>query len=287
MSLIHIARHGQSLGSFNEEEVKEGIVSKRFVGEDLSWKAGMPEWRPLEEMSAAWGFELTPSQSIEEDATPPPASEPAWERRSEVGFFVALYQTIRAVLFHPGKTFSKLSTTGGLLTPLFYYAMMSMVAFAAVLLYQLPAILKNPTLLSSQLEGISHQKLIAGFAAVWLLSPLFFMIGIFVSSGLTHLSLKIIARTKEPFAATFRTMCYSMGSASIFQLLPFFGGIVSAIWGVIAYSIGLKKVHRISGWRIFCAILLSVALFIIFYLGAFLIASIVMNYLSLHYPSIK
>ncbi|MEI6416511.1 MAG: hypothetical protein WCO92_02190 [Verrucomicrobiota bacterium] len=40
--VIHIARQGQSLGSFSEEEVSEGIASKRFSKEDdLAWTSGM------------------------------------------------------------------------------------------------------------------------------------------------------------------------------------------------------------------------------------------------------
>ena len=108
MSQIHIARHGQSLGSFTEEEIKEGIRSQRFVGEDLSWKAGMSEWLPLKETVIAWGLDAVPAKSLAVGAELPLLSEPAWERRAELGFFQALAQTIGAVLFHPRKTFSKL-----------------------------------------------------------------------------------------------------------------------------------------------------------------------------------
>lgn len=282
MSQIHIARHGQSLGSFTEEEIKEGIRSQRFVGEDLSWRSGMSDWRPLEETAAAWGLDAVPIKSAGDEL--PLLTEPAWERRAELGFFQALTRTIGAVLCHPRKTFSKLKVEGGLLRPFFYYLLMSVVTFGVTLCYQMPSILKNPTLLPSQLEGVSHRTLILGVVIVWILSPIFFAGGIFISSFLTHLSLKLIARTKEPFQATFRTMCYAMGSASVTQLIPFVGGIVSAVWGVIIYFIGLKKVHRVSAWRLFFATLLSVILFVIFYLAIIVLASIAMSYLPVHVP---
>ena len=282
MSQIHIARHGQSLGSFTEEEIKEGIRSQRFVGEDLSWKSGMSDWRPLEETAVAWGLDAVPVKSADDEL--PLLSEPAWERRDECGFFQALIRTIGAVLFHPGTTFLKLKVDGGLLKPFFYYLLMSAVTFGVTLCYQMPSILKNPTLLSSQLEGVPHRTLILGVIIVWILSPIFFAGGIFISSFLTHLSLRLIARTKEPFQATFRTMCYAVGSASITQLIPFFGGIVSAIWGVITYFIGLKKVHRVSAWRLFFAILFSVVLFVVFYLAIIMLASIAMSYLPVNVP---
>jgi hypothetical protein len=282
MSQIHIARHGQSLGSFTEEEIKEGIQSQRFIGDDLSWRSGMSDWRPLEETAVAWGLDAVPLKSLAVDDALPLLSEPAWERRSECGFFQALIRTISAVLCHPRKTFSALKVDGGLLSPLFYYLLMSAFTFGVVLCYQMPSVLKNPTLLSSQLEGVPQRTLILGFFIVWILSPLFFTGGIFISSFLTHLSLKLIARTKEPFQATFRTMAYAVGSASIAQLIPFVGGIVSAIWGVITYFIGLKKVHRVSAWRLFFSIFFSVILFVVFYLAVIVLASIAMSYLPGH-----
>ncbi|MBM3857129.1 MAG: DUF4339 domain-containing protein [Verrucomicrobia bacterium] len=287
MSQIHIARHGQSLGAFTEEEIKEGIQSRRFVGDDLSWRSGMSEWLPLKETVIAWGLDAVPATSLTGADEMPLMSEPAWERRAEVGFFKAIVQTISAVLCKPGTTFSKLKVDGGLMRPLFYYLLMSAVTFGVVLCYQLPSILKNPTLLSSALEGVSPRTLLLGFGIIWILSPLFFTGGIFISSFLTHLSLKIIAKTKEPFQATFRTMCYAVGSASITQLIPFVGGIVSAIWGVIIYFIGLKKVHRISGGRLFFSVFLSVVLFVLFYLVIIVLASVAMGVFAGHPPVVS
>ncbi len=282
MSQIHIARHGQSLGSFTEEEVKEGIQSQRFVGEDLSWRSGMSDWRPLEETAVAWGLDAVPVKSLTVNEELPLLSEPAWERRSECGFFQALIRTLGAVLCHPRKTFLALKIDGGLLGPLFYYLLMSVLTFGVVLCYQMPSVLKNPTLLSPQLEGVPQRTLILGVFIVWILSPLFFTGGIFISSFLTHLSLKLIARTKEPFQATFRTMCYAVGSASIAQLIPFIGGIVSVIWGVFTYFIGLKKVHRVSAWRLVFSIFFSGVLFVIFYLAIIVLVSLAMSYLPGH-----
>jgi hypothetical protein len=41
MSLIHVAHHGTSLGSFDFKEIAAGIASKRFAAEDLVWREGM------------------------------------------------------------------------------------------------------------------------------------------------------------------------------------------------------------------------------------------------------
>lgn len=262
MSSIYIARHGKSLGSFNEEEVREGIASKRFVQEDLVWRAGMNDWLPLHEVADAWGFDTsTLGGTAAEMIKPPVCTEPAWERREEVGFLSALYQTIKMVLLAPNITFSKLRTTGGMLIPLLYYVIMTSFSFTITMLFQLPQILKNPSLLGPQLATFSQHAIIAGFFGLILISPFIFIIGILFSSAVTHLSLKIIKGAQEPFEATFRVFCYALGSVAIFQILPFLGGIIGAIWGVVAYFIGLKKVHALSGARTSFAILISVAIY--------------------------
>jgi len=47
MSQYHIARNGQQLGVFAEEEIQPGIVTGRFLSDDLFWTEGMADWQPL------------------------------------------------------------------------------------------------------------------------------------------------------------------------------------------------------------------------------------------------
>ena len=49
---IHIGRNGQQLGTFNEEEVREGLARGTFLGTDLAWQEGMSEWKPLSSFPA-------------------------------------------------------------------------------------------------------------------------------------------------------------------------------------------------------------------------------------------
>jgi uncharacterized RDD family membrane protein YckC len=43
----HIARGGQQIGTFAEEEVRSGLAAGRFQGGDLCWTEGMMDWQPL------------------------------------------------------------------------------------------------------------------------------------------------------------------------------------------------------------------------------------------------
>lgn len=46
----HVGRNGQQLGQFTEEEVRQGLESGRFLTSDLTWREGMPQWKPLGEV---------------------------------------------------------------------------------------------------------------------------------------------------------------------------------------------------------------------------------------------
>ena len=125
MANIHIARNHQSLGSFSEESVREGIQSGRFTSSDLAWREGMPEWKPLGDMAPQWGMDLpAPSLEVEEPSVavemelPGEGHEPAWEEREPLGFFPAITRTVSAVLLRPTQTFASLKQTGGLANPL-------------------------------------------------------------------------------------------------------------------------------------------------------------------------
>ena len=51
MATIHITRGTTSLGTFSEDEVREGLRTGRFVSNDLGWKEGMATWEPLSKFS--------------------------------------------------------------------------------------------------------------------------------------------------------------------------------------------------------------------------------------------
>lgn len=260
MSLIHIARHGQSLGTFKEEEVREGIQSKRFLSEDLVWREGMSDWHSLPEMADAWGWNALPT--LEANEEPPSFMEPAWEKRSEIGFFQAFFQTIVSVLFHPAKVFSKMNPGGSLSAPIGYYVLTNFIVMVLVLFVQVPQVLKNPGLFAPALVNMPHSFIIIGFVFFALISPLLFIFGLFLSSSILHLSLKMVGAAHQPWKATCRTFSYGFGATAIFQLLPF-GGLLTFFWGFVITFLGLKKVHDASTARICFSILLTFVLFVL------------------------
>ena len=51
MATIHITRGTTGLGTFSEEEVREGLRTGRFAGTDLGWREGMAQWQPLSQFT--------------------------------------------------------------------------------------------------------------------------------------------------------------------------------------------------------------------------------------------
>ncbi|MBX9743512.1 MAG: YIP1 family protein [Chthoniobacterales bacterium] len=264
MSLIHVARHGQTVGIFNEEDLREEINQQRLYAEDLIWKQGMIDWRPLHEMTQEWGWDVLTLKTMKNDSPLPPLLVPLpWEELGTRNFFSAFFNTLRAVLFSPKITFSRLDTKGGFIAPLLFYVLTASTIFTATLLMLLPQVLKNPSTFSPQLATLSQKSIIIGFVGLLVLAPFIFIAGVFLSSSIAHLSLKILGVARRPFRATLRIVCYSFGSTACFQLIPFVGSILGAVWGLVLYSIGLKEVYTLSKWRTFFVILLSIAFYLV------------------------
>lgn len=255
MALIHIARDHKPFGTVTEEELREGIFSGKFISGDLVWREGMSEWRPLGEMARQWGME-TPAPALAPVVKAEPLSpeagsgtEPAWEDRDRLGFFPAISRTVSAVLMRPAETFAAMRRTGGLADPLLYFVLLSTVSFAVSVLYQLATTTLNPASLPPGFPHASKGALSVALIGSILLSPALYVIGSFISSGITHLCLKLLGGANRPFETTFRVLCYGQASAAVFNLLPLCGGLIALIWGAYVIIIGLREAHGTTGWK--------------------------------------
>jgi hypothetical protein len=275
---IWINRAGQNLGRFTLEEVQRGLDQGQFVPGDLGWQEGMETWRTLAGFPGlrmpqprAESSSLAPVPPTSTDATPPsgdktlttiegPEDGPAWERRQQLGFFKALTQTWKEILFNPSASFARMKTTGGFTTPFLFNLTMVIIWGFFTLIYRLlltgmfatAGSIRND---SSYLLGMSAGT--SALAVVVILAVAVPMIVAFnfVNAGITHLCLSLFKGTSKNYEATYRVMCYSY-SAWIFALVPCAGGLVAGIWGLVSSIIGLSKVHKTESWRAAVGVLL-------------------------------
>src|SRR5476651_1619715 len=120
MATIHVNRGGTNLGTFSEEEVRNGLRAGRFQATDLGWREGMAAWQPLSQFTE-FAADIAAAPAAGSAApTPPPApgtppSRPAavvatpapphgartglpWENRLGHGLVAAFFETVRLVL---------------------------------------------------------------------------------------------------------------------------------------------------------------------------------------------
>src|SRR5262249_52963419 len=147
---IWINRAGQNLGTFTQEEVQRGLTQGQFVVTDLGWQEGMETWKPLSEFPS---LQMPPPKDVPPAPMPAPPmvssvqesalsrideieDGPAWEQRQTLGFFKALFETWKEVLFKPGTAFARMKTTGGFGSPLLFMVVMFVIWAVFALGYQ-------------------------------------------------------------------------------------------------------------------------------------------------------
>ena len=258
MAMIHVNRGATSLGAFSEEEVREGLRNGRFAPSDIGWREGMASWQPLSQF---------PELAATAPAAPPPQtgatliSEPAaprsglpWDERQTKGLFNAFIETLQMVLGKPVVAFTAMKREGGLGEPLLYAVIGG--TFGGVF-----AVTYNFALRSFGSFGDRHgamEHLFGGIGWIFLLilTPLFVAIGMFVASAILHVCLMIVGGAKQSFETTFRVVCFAEGSASPLLVIPFCGGLITGIWKIVLYCIGLARAHETDTGRAVIAVLL-------------------------------
>jgi hypothetical protein len=162
---------------------------------------------------------------IEEIETPYAEGIP-WEERKILGFFPALFATIKESLFFPTSFFKRILKKGGYEDPIRY----------AMILYGIGIIGRTfLSLIFGRTDG--------GFwILIGLILWLFFgiiggIIGLFIWSGIIHLFLRFVGSGGGGFQATFRVYSY-LTSMIIPGLIPLVGGIMGGVFGEFLESIG-------------------------------------------------
>ncbi len=249
--MIHLNRDRQNLGQFSPEEVAEGLRNNRFLPTDLAWREGMEDWQPLSTFSdlpvAAEAVPPTPGPGSEQPPVAQGHLKPEWERQQETGLPRAWLATVRQVFTDPVATFRGMSKTGGFQKPFIY-------CYVASLVCALVGIFES----LAWLRVLPHHLLPAGYGddpSHTVVSQLVFTIPImlvagllvpFACSGIYFLMVKMLTKKAVSFETVFRAYCYTMGTMSLFNLLPvppiqavqltyvFFISIIAVTYQVIA-----------------------------------------------------
>jgi endogenous inhibitor of DNA gyrase (YacG/DUF329 family) len=191
-------------------------------------------------------------------------SEVPWDKESKGQWINAFYFTLKQSLIEPFVFFRAVAAGKGMIRPLVYGNIISLIVFIFAAAYQMgfQFIEAAPELASGIKDAIFPSLAVTGPLAILLFSvmgflfvPVLVSLGIFIQSALLHLGLLIAGGAKRCFSDTFRTACYSLGP-NVFQILPFIGGMISGVWLIVLNIIGLKVVHETTYPRSIFAVFL-------------------------------
>src|SRR5438477_5581663 len=258
MAMIHVNRGATSLGVFSEEEVREGLRTGRFVSTDIGWREGMANWQPLSqfpELGAAapvappaqTGAATAPEHVVARSGLP-------WDERQTKGLINAFIETLQMVLSRPVAAFTAMKREGGLGEPLLYATIGGTFGGVFAVTYNFALRLFTP--FGDRQGAVAHLFGGLGWIFLLVLTPLFVAIGVFVASAILHVCLMIVGGAKQAFETTFRVVCFAEGSASPLLVIPFCGGLITGIWKIVLYCIGLAHAHETDTGRAVISVLL-------------------------------
>lgn len=273
MPEIHLGRGRDRLGLFTDDEVLDGLRAGRFFLSDLGWREDMADWRRLAdfpEFSTAGAMAPSLPLPLEPDAAAP-ADEWPWAERKTRGLLRAFFATARLVLRSPRAAFSAMprDEDPGASGAALLFAFLGVAAASLLLLVSGSVMLlmmaAAPGAASAAhapqpLPGVSGDALILVLAIGWPMLTCALFLGFIVATAawaaLIHLCLKIANCAREPFAATFRVLCYAGGATAFLLAVPFIGIFLSLIANLLAVTAGLSAVHGQPLGRVMLAMLL-------------------------------
>jgi len=201
----------------------------------------------------------------------PPGGAPVpplpWEDRDRIGFFPALFETVKLFVTSPTEAYARAKERGDYLSPLLFAVIIGWVMgiigqlwnllFQGAWLSMIPADFRDQ--MGAMGMGASSA---AGFVLGLILTPVIIVVVVFIWSGIVHLFLMMLGGHKQSasgFEGTFRAIAYAQ-TASLAQIIPVFGGLIALVWGIVLEVIGLVRMHRTSTGKAAGAVLLPIVL---------------------------
>ena len=217
------------------------------------------------------GQELLPAEGST-PPPPPPESQPvmmpggnAGSRPRGVvpfedpskGFFGGMLETIKLVLFQPTRFFSEYRMDGSIGRPMVFAIVVGWFAVAIGLLWGLLLNASVMTMISQYIPAsefsseqfLPQYMLTTAFSIISLiLAPIMIVIGLFILAGIYHLFLLMVGGATRGFETTFNVVSYR-SATKLFNVVPFCGGLIAWIYGLVVSIIGLYCAHETDGWK--------------------------------------
>ncbi|NQV30808.1 MAG: hypothetical protein HQ508_07970 [Candidatus Marinimicrobia bacterium] len=169
---------------------------------------------------------------------------PPWEKKHEIGFFVAFIETIKAFLMRPASTYSVMRRKAGIGDALVYTVAIQVFSF----LWLFAVTDASPEMFLPQSPEFQElfqlpenfgQKLV-------ILYPFTVIILQFLAAYAFHLALSWRNLQNYDFSLIFRIVAYTSGTAAILSLIPIVGGFLSILMTVYLAYVGLRTIYALD-----------------------------------------
>jgi hypothetical protein len=171
---------------------------------------------------------------------------PPWERWRRLGFSTALWLTWRDSVFRPVRFFRRLPPRSGFGPAIAYLVIVTVIGFFFSFYWG-----TVQGAVSGASEGELGVTLLGGLVTVVfglaLAVPLYVAL-LFVIVAVVHVGFMVVGAGRRGYEATFRAMAYASGPAA-FAVFPFFGPILSGVWGMVITYIAVREVQRTTNGR--------------------------------------
>jgi len=188
-----------------------------------------------------------------------------WENRRALGFFRALWQTFKTVLFSPTQFYRRMRPYG-LGDAILYLVIIGLFAVVGAVLQQpfwqttMQKIVSVPTPPGAPTSTHLPMALSVFVYAIAIpLIPLIQVLAMFIASAMVHVVLMVLGGVNQTYENTCRVLCYG-NSANVFGLIPVCGSLIAPIWFLVVTTIGLRETNRIGTGKAFVAALTPLAL---------------------------
>jgi hypothetical protein len=177
-------------------------------------------------------------------ATTPAANSVPFEDRS-LPFLQRFLRTAAMAFSQPGQLFSSLASHD-LGAPVVYGVLIGSLATIVALLWHM--LFGGFAMLAGGAEAEEFAIGTGIYLLTMFLTPLFILVGLFVSAALYHVSLLILGDGQRGFGVSFRAVAYG-NTPAILGLVPLCGGIIGGVWGMVLVMMAFKLGHGTEWWR--------------------------------------
>lgn len=175
----------------------------------------------------------------------------------KIGFPKALFQTFNESTFKPDQFFVRLKGSSDTGKAFLYGLLLGSIGTIISFVW-------NRLFLEGLFSAFSQSGKEFFSLNSLLYSPILVTIGLCIGALYFQIVLVLTRSARKDLWSTFRIICYSQ-SATIFQIIPVIGMLISMVWSAYLLMVGFHKVHGMTKMRAFVLIVLPVILLMLLF----------------------